>query len=33
MKKIRQLNPSPSFANAVEQVAMVNIAKKSYNGE
>jgi hypothetical protein len=26
--KIRQLDPSPSFANAVEQVAMVNFAKK-----
>jgi hypothetical protein len=26
--KIRQLDPSPSFANAVEQVAMMNIAKK-----
>jgi hypothetical protein len=26
--KIRQLDLSPSFANAVEQVAMVNFAKK-----
>jgi hypothetical protein len=28
MEKIRQLDPSPSFANAVEHVAMVNFAKK-----
>jgi hypothetical protein len=28
MKKIRQLDPSPSFANVVEQVAMVNFAKQ-----
>jgi hypothetical protein len=27
-EKIRQLDPSPSFANAVEQVAMVNFANK-----
>jgi hypothetical protein len=27
-KKIRQLDPSPSFADVVEQVAMVNFAKK-----
>jgi hypothetical protein len=27
-EKIRQLDPSPSFANAVEQVVMVNFAKK-----
>jgi hypothetical protein len=26
--KIRQFDPSPSFANAVEQDAMVNFAKK-----
>jgi hypothetical protein len=26
--KIRQLDPSPSFTNAVEQVAMMNIAKQ-----
>jgi hypothetical protein len=26
--KVRQIDPSPSFANAVEQVAMVNFAKK-----
>jgi hypothetical protein len=26
--KIRQLDPSPYFAYAVEQVAMVNFAKK-----
>jgi hypothetical protein len=26
--KIRQLDLSPSFANAVEQVSMVNFAKK-----
>jgi hypothetical protein len=26
--KIRQLDPSPSFANAVEQAAMVNFALK-----
>jgi hypothetical protein len=24
MEKIKQLDPSPSFANTVEQVAMVN---------
>jgi hypothetical protein len=28
MEKIRQLDPSPSFANVVEQVAIVNFAKK-----
>jgi hypothetical protein len=28
MEKIRQLDPLPSFANAIEQVAMVNFAKK-----
>jgi hypothetical protein len=34
MEKIRQLDPLPSFANAIEQVAMVNFAKKrSCNGE
>jgi hypothetical protein len=27
-EKRRQLDPSPSFANAVEQVVMVNFAKK-----
>jgi hypothetical protein len=26
--KIRQLDPSPSFANAVERVAMVKFSKK-----
>jgi hypothetical protein len=32
--KIRQLDPSLSFANVVEQVVMVNFAKKrSCNGE
>jgi hypothetical protein len=31
--KIRQLDRSPSFANGVEQVATVNFAKKSSNGE
>jgi hypothetical protein len=31
--KIGQLDPSPSFTNAVEQVAMVNFLKKSCNGE
>jgi hypothetical protein len=34
MEKIRQLDLLPSFANAIEQVAMVNFAKKrSCNGE
>jgi hypothetical protein len=28
MEKIKQLDLSPSFANVVEQVAMVNFAKK-----
>jgi hypothetical protein len=33
-KKIRQLDPLPSFTNAIEQVAIVNFAKKrSCNGE
>jgi hypothetical protein len=27
-EKIRQLYPSPSFANAVEKVVMVNFAKE-----
>jgi hypothetical protein len=28
METIRQLDPSPSFVNVVEQVAMVNFAKQ-----
>jgi hypothetical protein len=32
-EKIRQLDPSPYSANAVEHVAMMNFAKKSCNDE